>query len=368
MTLFFVLSGFVIHYNYGTLVTDGRLRGIGLYLRARFARLYPLFLLMLLVNVLISSRHLDFWRGHPERLDSILQALPYFVTSVQSWFYLPIEENALISAIGGGSPLTWSISTEWFFYFIYPCIASLILSSQRPWVTAALAMLWCALWIGLSTSLYDQSPQIDAWAVQRFGPVASMQTNDQDSLVRWLLYQSPYLRVGEFVLGTFIAQLYMQLRNQPVTKSENGLGTLIFLLAAASVIVVTYLEYSPDVGQNVFRKMNMNFALAPASALIMFCVARYQGLIFRPLSLPLVIILGEASYSIYLLHYVVLLSVERLIGGADGSLIYDLARLVCTMVAILIASVLLYRFYEDPARRWLRQRARKGRMSAEAKD
>ena len=44
MTLFFVLSGFVIHYNYAGLVTGGRLRGIGAFLWARFARLYPLFL------------------------------------------------------------------------------------------------------------------------------------------------------------------------------------------------------------------------------------------------------------------------------------------------------------------------------------
>ena len=39
MTLFFVLSGFVIHYNYATLVTSGRLYGTAAYLWARVARL-----------------------------------------------------------------------------------------------------------------------------------------------------------------------------------------------------------------------------------------------------------------------------------------------------------------------------------------
>src|SRR5215469_10492732 len=37
MTLFFVLSGFVIHYNYATPVTAGGPRGIAAYLWARFA-------------------------------------------------------------------------------------------------------------------------------------------------------------------------------------------------------------------------------------------------------------------------------------------------------------------------------------------
>ena len=63
MTLFFVLSGFVVHYNYGNLVTKGRLRGIAAFLWARFARLYPLFLLMMLVYVALSSRTRDILMG-----------------------------------------------------------------------------------------------------------------------------------------------------------------------------------------------------------------------------------------------------------------------------------------------------------------
>src|SRR5262245_13542608 len=109
MTLFFVLSGFVIHYNYAGLITGERRGGVGAYLWARFARLYPLFLLILLVNVLASSRTIAAWAGHPDGFDSILQGLPYFLVSVQSWFYVPIGDNSLINAIGGGSPLSWSI-------------------------------------------------------------------------------------------------------------------------------------------------------------------------------------------------------------------------------------------------------------------
>src|SRR5437016_2671778 len=47
MTMFFVLSGFVIHYNYRRLVTAQGAAGVGAFLWARFARLYPLFLLVL---------------------------------------------------------------------------------------------------------------------------------------------------------------------------------------------------------------------------------------------------------------------------------------------------------------------------------
>ena len=110
MTLFFVLSGFVIHYNYAGLVTDGRLRGIAAFFWARFARLYPLFLLMMLVYVLVSQRHVAYWTGRPEDINAIFQALPYFLLSIQSWIYKLIGGGALIDAIRGGSPPTWSIS------------------------------------------------------------------------------------------------------------------------------------------------------------------------------------------------------------------------------------------------------------------
>src|SRR5947207_2900022 len=43
MPLFFVLSGFVIHYNYSETIKHERLRGIANFFSARFARIYPLF-------------------------------------------------------------------------------------------------------------------------------------------------------------------------------------------------------------------------------------------------------------------------------------------------------------------------------------
>src|SRR5580700_10315426 len=157
MTLFFVLSGFVIHYNYANLVTGAGVKGIGSYLWARFARLYPLFLLMMLVYVLISSRHVDYWAGYPQRLNSTFRALPFFLVSVQSWFYAVIDGNPLIDAIGGASPITWSISTEWFFYFVYLGLVWLVLRSRIPLVTLLAIVVWCLVWSVIAAGLYNRT-------------------------------------------------------------------------------------------------------------------------------------------------------------------------------------------------------------------
>jgi peptidoglycan/LPS O-acetylase OafA/YrhL len=355
MTLFFVLSGFVIHYNYARLVTDGRLRGIAAFLWARFARLYPLFLLMMLVYVLVSQRHVAYWTGRPEEISAIFQALPYFLLSIQSWIYKLIDGGALIDAIRGGSPPTWSISTEWFFYFAYPGIAWLILRARAPAVILLVVGLWCVLWTSSSTGLYDHTPQIDAWAVGRFGPIAGVQNHD-DSFVRWLLYVSPYLRIGEFVLGVMTAQLYVVLQRSDVTRRENVLGGALFWAAALSVLLVTYVEYSPDVPMTIFRKMNMNFALAPSVALLVFCAARYQSTASRLLTSRPAIALGEASYSIYLVHSIVLISAVKLTGSVVHGVAYNVLKLIVLMTIVVAISLFLYAYYEAPARRWLRQR------------
>ena len=138
-------------------------------------------------------------------------------------------------------------------------------------------------WTLLATSLYDRMPQIDAWAVGAFRRVAGIQ-NDENSFARWLLYLSPYVRIGEFVLGVIAAQLYVALRSRNVTRRENAIGGAVFWAAALSVLLVTYLAYSPDVPLTIFRKMSWNFALAPSVALLVFCAARYQSAASRLLT------------------------------------------------------------------------------------
>jgi peptidoglycan/LPS O-acetylase OafA/YrhL len=354
MTLFFVLSGFVIHYNYAQRVTAAGAKGIGSYLWARFTRLYPLFSLMMVVYVLVSSRHIDYWSGHPERMNSTLQALPYFLLSMQSWLYVIIDGNPLLDAIGGASPITWSISTEWFFYFVFLALVWFILRLRTPLITVLVILLWCVVWTALATGLYNRTTSINAWAVAHFGSVADFAEHQQDSFVRWLLYFSPYLRLGEFVLGSLVAQLYVQLRKQKISTQENALGAAAFVAAAASVVGITYVEYSVNVGITVLREMNMNFALAPSAALLIFCAARYRGAAFRVLKCRPVLALGEASYSIYLVHLVVLTAAARLIPPAGHSIFYGVAELLVLIIAILLISMVLYASYEAPARKALR--------------
>jgi peptidoglycan/LPS O-acetylase OafA/YrhL len=352
MTLFFVLSGFVIHYNYRMLATGAGKEGLGAFLWARFARLYPLFILTLLLNILVSSRFLRLLAGDSDSFAGLLSALPYFLVFTQSWFYMPVDGVPLISAIGGGSPMTWSISTEWFFYLAYPSIALLLVRMRSSWQTALTIIVWCGLWITLASALYEASGILDGWAGAWWPLHGTPEQNQQDSFSRWLLYLSPYVRIGEFVLGCLIAELFLQLSSRGAAAAERALGLVLLILACLSVPVITYLNYDPAAGIAFFRRLNMNFALAPSAALIIFAVVRWHTPVSRLLASRPLVALGEASYSIYLIHYVVFMVIVRthvgLLTAPAPNLIIEIVRFSMILGAIFGVSLVSYALSEAP--------------------
>src|SRR5215208_5467844 len=70
MTLFFVLSGFVIHYNYRSIA--GSASEIARFFWIRFARLYPLFVLVLLIDILLGAPVGSYLAGKSDGMDDIL--------------------------------------------------------------------------------------------------------------------------------------------------------------------------------------------------------------------------------------------------------------------------------------------------------
>jgi peptidoglycan/LPS O-acetylase OafA/YrhL len=359
MTLFFVLSGFVIHYNYRRLVTARGWSGLGAFLWARFARLYPLFLLILVLDVLLGRQLFDFLLGNTTGFTNILQSLPYYLLFIQSWVYVPFGDNSLIYVTGDNVALTWSISTEWFFYLAYPVIALLVLRVRRPIVILFAMLIWSLLWGGMASFLDGRSTEIDAWAVGHYGPIAGMADGYQDSFVRWLLYFSPYLRIGEFILGCLTAQLFLLLRDRIVTPREQAIGRLLLTLSIISVPLIIFLTYSSEYQVALLFSLRLNYGLAPSVALILFGAARYENGVSRFLRSRPVVALGEASYSIYLTHFLIFLILTSYLGAAlpatVPNIVFLYVRFVFVLSLICVISLGLQAIVEVPTRRWLRR-------------
>jgi peptidoglycan/LPS O-acetylase OafA/YrhL len=89
---------------------------------------------------------------------------------------------------------------------------------------------------------------------------------------------------------------------------------------------------------------------------LIFCAARYRNVLSRLLTSRPALLLGDASYSIYLTHFLVLMVDFKLFGApAHRGTAFNVAVLSATIVSTLVLSIALYAYYEAPARKWLRQ-------------
>jgi peptidoglycan/LPS O-acetylase OafA/YrhL len=355
MSIFFVLSGFVIHYTYSASLT--RPGGLHNFFVARVARLYPLFIVMILLEY--AYQHLIY----PERIPPFgqnVRALRYYVTLTQTWWYTIFNDASLVYQFGEVASIAWSISTEFAFYLVYPLLLPIFSRLKKPRSVIIAFIIHCALSIGIITIVALNHQNIAEIGLRAFGEIGDgRSTSGQDSLYRWLVYFSPYSRVLEFIAGGLAAQLFITTSQGAPDAAAKGRGIALTALAIAAVLATQVFLYGPrffsiQVHQFI-SNFSMSFGFAPACALLIYCCARYRNALTAPFNWRPFIVLGDASYSIYLLHMAFFSSVR--LQPIDATFLNILARLAlfCGVTALLFAtSLVTYRLIEVPARRWVR--------------
>jgi peptidoglycan/LPS O-acetylase OafA/YrhL len=358
MSLFFVLSGFVIFYNYSE--TIGSLGGLRNFFVARFARLYPLYFVCLCYDLLLTVSYAG--------LPAAKIAIPLYLTLTQSWLYFPFPDHALIYQFGRIAQVTWSISTEWFFYFCFPVVCLLLPRSLPRLVWSAVGLIVVA--ITVIAALTVRSTDIFTFALNTFGQIG---IDPQDSFYRWLMYFSPYTRLFEFVLGCLTAAIFVRLTTPPST-SEARYGNWA---ATGAIVCIAILHFGMlavfdnSKWQVFVRSFHMNFGYAPFLAVLIFTCARYQNCLSAWLSTPTIILCGEVSYSIYLLHVVVIDGFRSGSSSIDTTWHIGLivsVKIVVATIAIIGFSIVTWSLVEIPARRWIRRTFGRSALTVDARE
>jgi peptidoglycan/LPS O-acetylase OafA/YrhL len=361
MSAFFVLSGFVIHYNYSNSIMDNRWRGAANFFSARFARLYPLYITCIMLSLYDHGYFFNLLSGNdPEMKQQFWELSPYYITMTQSWKFSIVGSNALIYGypFSGIAAVSWSISTEFFFYIAYPFICITILRLRTPRQIVAVAGLIAAGALVLMRCAYDYSAAIDQFGVSHFGPIAGLSYGVQDSFWRWLIYFAPYSRLPEFILGCLIAALYRKIETHEPSAFENRVAFILALLSMLAIVGLTLVAAQPSNPTPFLQFLHMNFGFAIPVSLLIFCFARYRNAISAPLSSNLMIRCGDASYSIYFLHIIIIPAAGLEVLHVGQSRAFTSIVLIRLGVALLITvsfSLVTYQLIEVPARRWLRR-------------
>jgi peptidoglycan/LPS O-acetylase OafA/YrhL len=308
--LFFIMSGCVLAHVYGGWF---RLR-VGpattlAFLRARFARVYPLHLATLIM-ILIIQLWLTF-AAYLRQGGDAMPAWPDVLNLADMIKNLLLVHGLWNDGLSWNFP-SWSISTEFFAYLTFPLAAPLLL---RLRILPALALM-AALYAGL------------AWLALAEG---SLHITSGPSFLRC---------ITQFMMGVLLYRLFQEgLLSSWLSRD----GTF---LAAAVVAVVVLHRGGPDI-------------LAVLAFLVLVLAGiQNDGRVRRALHLRPLVWLGDISYSIYMTHAVILGLARVIIGSLFGvSSLESLpagtsALILAVMVlAVLALSQTTYRRIELPARR-----------------
>lgn len=346
MSLFFVLSGFVIHYNYSHKIRVSPLIGLLNFFIARLARLWPLYFICLGIDLV-----LIYYRTGSTP-DYFQQAVPFYLTLTQSWFYFPLGEYALAFQFGSLAKVAWSVSTEWFFYFCYPLLCFILIKTVKLRQKLFLIIGLSSIIIITIYLLAAYHLKINAVAITTFGPIADTVTHNEHSFFRWLIYISPYLRIFEFILGATVAAVYMQISTASLGAKEKWLGFLLTVTTILTLVPYHYFIFNPPTHAAWLVHLHQCFGFALPFAIIIFCCARYQNLVTRIFCLPVILLGGEISYSFYLLHPVITGTTVRLLQKFP---LHPFLKISVTLALIYGVACLSYKLIEVPARRAIRK-------------
>jgi peptidoglycan/LPS O-acetylase OafA/YrhL len=308
LDMFFIISGFLIWTHY-----SGRVSGWGnfkSFIIRRLARLYPLHLLTLSFFCVVGlAIHFGFvGTGAPER---------YALSEL-------VKELLLVNAWGTTDVLafnyvSWSISAEWFSYLLFPLLVYVYSHYGIKGLLIQLVLTIAALEGSTAIGLMPFPTWLDAntWGAYRV--------------------------FADFTLGAVLADCVRRypipIRNHILPWATFGLAMVVMLsgissgyLAIAIITVSLYLA----------ARVEMT---APRSSAYL-----------KPF-LPF----ASVSFGIYLWHpvmgiVVISLVWKRILGGTDA-LSFGIAMIAAMLLSIVIA-LISARFFENPMRKWILDRAR----------
>lgn len=331
VSMFYVLSGFVLVYNYAN--PRGHVAAPRKYAVSRFARVYPVYALALA----LSAWRVTGWalqKAAAEGATGLVKAsvtVASNVLLVQAWLPFTIPQ--------WNSP-GWSLSVEAFCYAVFLWLLPRLARRDAGTLLAIAAAAWAA---GLAVPLA-------AYALNFHGASTLTPWTAADMPLE-ALKMLPILHLPTFVVGCATGQLFL---NRSAARRAAGERRGGRLAAAAAVIVLVLLAVSPALPYLPLH----NALLIPAFAALIYALAQGGGPIGGLLSWRPIVLLGEASYALYIMHFDLATRFERAWPGVvetPGGLIL----LVTGCVAVSIAT---FRFIEEPARRAIRAReARWGR-------
>jgi peptidoglycan/LPS O-acetylase OafA/YrhL len=320
VSFFFILSGFILAYTYQGKFIKLSKQELRRFFTLRFTRVYPLHILTFLLAVPFIFWTEYKWSGWDALANIFL---------VQT--YAPIGIHAF--SFNG---VSWAISDELFFYAIFPFLFFILYKFR----------------------LFSNPGKILVVLLISFGIPATIGYTLRNSMqgtntTWWLVYIFPPVRMFDFIVGICVGMIFLRFKDKVRnTKLEQMLFTI------GEIIAILLFVLSWKSGFLKYPTFSMGLYYIPSFAVILFVFSFQKGLISYFLANKVFTHLGDLSFSIYMLHQVVISYISVLFGyNIFGSNFHDLKHTVAQLAVFIIVialSEIIYQYFENPIRSYFR--------------
>jgi peptidoglycan/LPS O-acetylase OafA/YrhL len=294
--LFFILSGVILAYTYKGQI-EGKQNRLHFW-EARFARIYPVYWL---------SLFLAFWfeRGLPFTTRILVLLM------VQAW------NPRAPQLTGAWNYPAWTLSVEGFFYLCFP----FLLPRMGRWSDRSLT---AAFILFLSICVVAHTPVLGLGIIDSRSVLAK-------------IVPLPILRIPEFLLGITLSLKFLR-QERPVELRTRSIRVTFAILSALLIL-------SLPLGAWVSL-------VAVPFAILVYELAVGNNWLATFLSTRLMVLLGGASYAVYLLQFPVRSWVRVFFSHLPEALA-SFSQVLTPLILVLF-SILVFKFWEEPSRKALR--------------
>jgi peptidoglycan/LPS O-acetylase OafA/YrhL len=319
-SFFFLLSGFILAYLYWR--EDGELAVTKKrFWAARFARIYPIHILLLLVAIALTAGYV---LSQGKSVGFVVASIFANITLMQAWYppFVPVW-----------SWPTWTVSALVFLYALMPYLMRWF---SRLSDTQMKIMLWVLPIVSL----------IPVVAYARFFPAGS------DPGQNWQIFigSTPVFWLTHFIAGMLLSRVFgisrFNRQWRPAKSSRVSAGD-------AALLAVVIIACIPGIEEEPLKFYFRQGLMMPLYMITIIDMARHQGIAARLFSLPGIGFLGETGYSIFIWQNLIMgfCWLSLMITPAAGQ--YQLW--VVPIVMVLVAIFSTYAI-EKPLSRWIRRK------------
>lgn len=305
VTIFFVLSGFLITYRYYDIEQSYGRSWFKQYIKNRIARIYPMYFLLTAITfivIIIQSKEVN----------ENLKLFFYNITFLRGFF-----DSMKFSGIAQG----WSLTVEECFYFSAPFI--FMMSKRVKLIIPILTIFILGIVMGIL-----------------------FKGGDFMGSFKFILLFTFFGRVFEFYVGIKLA-LYYKGKYDMLNEERKIYYTTIGLIwIILSITLLVLVKPEEDFGVHTPLGIFINNVVLPIGIAILFLgLITEKTRLKKVLSTKLFLLLGKSSYIFYLIH----------IGVVYRALVLLTGNVFVVFFVLNIISILLYKYVEEPANRKIRK-------------